>query len=282
MAETTARKTAAKAPAKTPEPADVWARLAEPFPEDQIERLPKALRRDDQEKGRCAADADGRYVSADGHYCGGWHARSVHLDYVGHAGITTRLNDVLGPGGWDFQPLAYTPDGLPLMSASQFWGRLTIRVDGDEVSKIDLAAQYNSPQEAWGDALRRCAMRFGIGTYLWSKSDAAKAKAQFTEEAAPAAQNQAQERPAQGQTTVDTPSHVAVLLAELEALAPATQDLVRARWTWPNIADLSPQQAAEVHALVDTIVAEQNAASAAPPVPGDDDPWAAQDPQQAR
>lgn len=150
-----------------------WAELTAPFPPEHIERLPKQVRRDDPEKGRC----DGPRFSADGHHCGGWHARSVHLDYVGHAGITTRLNDVLGPGGWAFDPYAVTHEGIPWMTGNLFPARLTI----GGVSKWDVAASFSSPQEAYGDALRRCAMRFGIGTYLWSKSEAARALAEATE-----------------------------------------------------------------------------------------------------
>lgn len=147
---------------------EIWARLTKPFPEDHVERLPKPLSRNEERKGRC--DGTDPWVSADGHYCNGWHSRAVHLDYIGHAGITTRLNDVLGPGGWTFEPYALTPDGIPGMT-NVFWARLTIL----DVTKWDCAADYKSPQEAYGDALRRCAMRFGIGTYLWSKSDYALA-----------------------------------------------------------------------------------------------------------
>src|SRR5262245_53198805 len=105
---------------------DVWEALTAPFPADQIERLPKQIRRDDQDKGRCEPTNAGRRYSADGHYCGGWHARSVHLDYVGHAGITMRLNEVVGPDGWSWEPIATDENGLPLMSRNEFWIRLTI------------------------------------------------------------------------------------------------------------------------------------------------------------
>lgn len=165
--KTTAKKAAASTSVeKSGE--DIWAALTAPFPEDWVEKLPKQLRRDDRDKSACR---QGTQASADGHYCGGYHARAVHLDYVGHAGITMRLNDVLGPGGWDFQPYAHDPMGMPVLGTGQFYARLTIIVGEQSVTKWDLAANFNGPQEAYGDALRRCAMRFGIGTYLWSKSD---------------------------------------------------------------------------------------------------------------
>lgn len=271
MAETAAKKAPAR-PAKTAEPAtsDIWAALTEPFPEDQIERLPKVLDRNDQRKGRCDGSPQ---FSADGHACGGWHSRAVHLHYVGHAGITTRLNDVLGPAGWDFTPYALSPEGLPLIARGEFWASLTIRVGDQVVTKSDLAANFNGTQEAYGDALRRCAMRFGIGTYLWSKSDAAKAKAIFTEEPAQEVQNRPQEAPAYRNGPEGLPPHVTVLQEELNALNPDAQARLREAWNWPPLVNLTPAQASEVHDAITDLVADGGTA----------DPWAApQDPQQAR
>lgn len=159
-----------------PDATAMWARLTEPFPADWVEKLPKPVKGKDDNKGRC--DDQSPYYSADGHFCGGWHARAVHLDYVGHAGITMRLNSVLGPDGWAFRPLAADPQtGQPILTRDTFWGALTILGH----THVDVAANFNSPQEAYGDALRRCAMRFGMGTYLWSKSDQALAQAQAAE-----------------------------------------------------------------------------------------------------
>jgi len=154
----------------------LWAKLVEPFPADWIEKLPKQLRKGDEAKARCEDNPAGRTVSADGHFCGGWHARSVHLDYVGHAGITMRLNDVVGPEGWAWEPMALTPEGLPLIGR-EFWIKLTIL----GVSKYGVGDDFASSKVAVGDALRNAAMRFGIGTYLWSKSEAAHALATFND-----------------------------------------------------------------------------------------------------
>lgn len=173
MTTARARKTAEPTPTGSPEPTRshtgdpdldaTWAALMAPFPEDWVEKLPKPLKGRDENRGRCDSNA----YSADGHFCGGWHARAVHLDYVGHAGITMRLNDTVGPAGWNLEPMSVDSDGLPIISGKEFWVRLTIL----GVSKIELAANFQSPQEALGDGLRRAAMRFGVGTYLWSKSD---------------------------------------------------------------------------------------------------------------
>lgn len=254
--ETTPKPTKRAASPKSAEPPSPWALLAAPFPQDQVEKLPKPLKRQDDNRGRCE---QGTYYSADGHYCGGWHARSVHLDYVGHAGITTRLNEVVGPEGWTLEPMAVDSDGLPIMGQGQggvFWVRLTIL----GVSKIDVAANYSSVQEALGDGLRRAAMRFGVGTYLWSKSDAAKAQAEFSE---------APPEP-QAPPGWKDPAN-ADLLEELNALDEPTANAVRAEWPYPGRgpSDLTADEVAAVRHLVDAKVAAAR------------DPWATQTPSGA-
>lgn len=209
--------------------AAIWDALSTPFPADQIEKLPKPMKSKDDNRGTCNSNA----YSADGYYCGKYHARALHLDYVGHAGVTMRLNEVLTPSGWDFAPYATTPEGLPVISQSVFYAGLTIL----GVTKWDMAANFNGPQEAYGDALRRCAMRFGIGTYLWSKSDAAAALA-------------ASEPPA-----VLTPGEK--LAADLAGLSAPIAQIVKDRWPFfgrdPH--ELADHEVEEVRSLVGTILA---------------------------
>lgn len=150
-----------------------WAALTARFEADQIEKLPKQVRKDDQDRGECKR---GSKYSADGTFCGKYHARSVHLDYVGHAGITMRLNDTVGPENWDWEPMAWHPSGIPGIVDGGMWIRLTIlgvtkKGYGDAQGK----SGHNATKEIIGDALRNAALRFGIGTYLWSKSEHAEA-----------------------------------------------------------------------------------------------------------
>jgi len=152
--------------------------LSKPFELNEIEKLPKQLRRNDDNKAQCRA---GTQASADGHYCGGYHARSMHLDYIGHAGITDRLNQV--DPLWTWEPLALTPQGTPLMSDGGMWGKLTVL----GVSRIgfgDAAGKTgpNAIKEVIGDFIRNAAMRFGVATYLWSKSESAFEKKRGEEE----------------------------------------------------------------------------------------------------
>lgn len=148
----------------------LWASLRAPFPPEQTEWLPKQMRKDDQDKGRCE---EGSRYCADAHPCGGWHARSIHLTYIGHAGVTDRLNDV--DPLWTWEPMALTEQGTPLATDGGLWIRLTVlgvtRLGfGDAQGK----SGTNAVKEIIGDAIRNAAMRFGVGTYLWSKSEAAK------------------------------------------------------------------------------------------------------------
>jgi hypothetical protein len=176
-------------------PADEYERrlalLSKPFELDQIEKLPKQMKRGDDNRMACRA---GTQASADGYYCGGFHARSIHLDYIGHAGITERLNEV--DPWWTWEPMGYTPNGTPLIADGGMWGKLTVlgvtRIGfGDAGGK---SPGPNAVKEIIGDFLRNAAMRFGVATYLWSKSEAAAAKKE-REDDSPEPAAQAQQKP---------------------------------------------------------------------------------------
>lgn len=131
-----------------------------PFPADQISKLPKPKSKD-APKGKCQE-------------CGGWHGLpAVHLDYVGHAALTSRLLDA--DPSWSWEPVAFDAHGLPLLDANQgLWIKLTVcgvtRLGyGDAQGKTGPDAM----KERIGDALRNAAMRFGAALDLWHKGDAA-------------------------------------------------------------------------------------------------------------
>jgi hypothetical protein len=147
-----------------------WKKLSAQFPKNQVSKKPK-FRVVKASNGR--TDTTG-YDHCD--ICGGWHPTKgvVHLDYVGHADITARLNDVAGPENWSIEPMAYNADGTPLQSDGGMWCWMTIGETrkmcfGDAQGK----SGPDAVKEIIGDAIRNGAMRFGVGTYLWSKSDAA-------------------------------------------------------------------------------------------------------------
>ena len=141
-------------------------RLKEKFAENLIGKLPKptkaqtdAVKKDWQTGIRCDL-------------CGGWHnPKVVHLDYVGHAAVTSRFLEV--DPFWNWEPFAVDQAGLPTLDAGNgMWIRLTIcgvtRIGyGDAGSKRG----GDAIKEAIGDALRNAAMRFGVALDLWHKGD---------------------------------------------------------------------------------------------------------------
>lgn len=176
------------------------ALLSKAFEQDEIEKLPKQLKRNDDAKYGCKP---GTQASADGYHCGGYHARSMHLDYIGHAGITERLNQV--DPWWTWEPMGLTEAGTPLLSDGGMWGRMTVL----GVTRIGYGdpgrnSGPNAIKETIGDFIRNAAMRFGVGTYLWSKSESALAKKRG-EEAGDDPPQMRDESTLTQQRTVETP-----------------------------------------------------------------------------
>jgi len=114
------------------------AKLREPFPADQIGKLPKG---------------------------------GIMLDFVGHGFLTQRFLDV--DPLWTWEPFALDQNGLPLLDED---GGLWIRLTLCGVTRIgygDAGGKHgpNAVKEAIGDALRNAGMRFGAALSLWCKGD---------------------------------------------------------------------------------------------------------------
>jgi len=144
------------------------ARLREPFPENAINFLPRAVRKNDNDRFQCRP---GTKASVDGKYCGGYHSASIHLDYVGHAALTDRLLEV--DPEWSWEPLAVGENGLPVFDKD---GGLWIRLSICGVTRLGYGDSQgktggNAVKEAIGDALRNAGMRFGAALDLWHKGD---------------------------------------------------------------------------------------------------------------
>ncbi len=143
------------------------ALLREPFPDHQVSLLPRPIKKDDQEKFKCER---GTRASADGIYCGGYHARSIHLSYVGHAALTDRLLDCDQMWNWD--PLSTDEHGLPRLQNGLLWIKLTVcgmtRIGvGDAAAKGSNKSDGDLMKERIGDALRNAALRFGAALEFW-------------------------------------------------------------------------------------------------------------------
>jgi hypothetical protein len=113
-----------------------FAKLREPFPKEQIQKL------------------DAGYAK---------------LDYVSHAWVTDRLLKV--DPTWSWEPVAFDDQGLPLFDENGgLWIRLTVlgvtRYGYGEPQGRD---RFDSKKGAIGNALRNAAMRFGVALDLWAK-----------------------------------------------------------------------------------------------------------------
>ena len=106
--------------------------LLAPFPEDEVEFLPRA--------------------STNG--------RALALPYIDARSVMRRLDAVVGPGNWSFDFEVLTPD------CKRVKGKLTVL----GITKCDAGeamAEEEALKAAVSDAVKRCAVHFGIGRYLY-------------------------------------------------------------------------------------------------------------------
>jgi hypothetical protein len=91
--------------------------------------------------------------------------RAMALAYVDARVIQDRLDDVLGVTGWQDE-YECLPDGSVVC-------RLRLRLGEEWITKMDVGGQSEQPDEgdrrkaAFSDALKRAAVKFGIGRYLY-------------------------------------------------------------------------------------------------------------------
>jgi len=90
--------------------------------------------------------------------------------YISHGVITSRLLEVLGPFDWSIAKVITNADGIAVGCI----GRLEVEVDGrpvvvEEVGDIEHVGPNSASnlKNASSDALKRAAMRLGLGLHLW-------------------------------------------------------------------------------------------------------------------
>src|ERR671937_1272430 len=105
----------------------------------------------------------------------------VELTYVTGEQVTTRLNQVLGVGGWSFRILRHDINA----EADEAWalGEIVAEIDGKCVTRQQFGSQKIKRSRSTGkpldlgfdlkgaatDALKKCAMQLGVGLYLSKK-----------------------------------------------------------------------------------------------------------------
>jgi hypothetical protein len=201
------------------------ALLRQPFPPNQISKLPKPYKKDSP-KGKCSE-------------CGGYHGLpAVHLDYVGHAALTDRLLDA--DPNWSWEPVGTTPEGLPALGNGGLWIKLTVcGVTRYGFGAADGKSGGDAVKEMIGDALRNAAMRFGAALDLWHKGDL-----HADEDDTPAAKVQPKADPVpEPVTTMITDGQIKVI-RDLLPMADMTEDALKERLKAGSLADITEATAA--------------------------------------
>lgn len=134
----------------------IWERLAVPFPDEEVKQRPGAAKW--EHKASCEGARCPEIRNPDAH---------VQFSYVDARAVAQRLDDVLTPGGWQFTCATIPGDQVVK-------GRLEIFAPGVEGGVVREDHGYpNSERDeepikaATSDALKRCAVLFGIGRHLY-------------------------------------------------------------------------------------------------------------------
>ena len=94
--------------------------------------------------------------------------------YVEHSVISQRLLEVLGPHDFAVERIVTNADG----TVTGCTATLTVEIDGrrvsvTEVGDVERPSENNGTnlKNAASDAIKRCAMRLGVGLSLWSQEN---------------------------------------------------------------------------------------------------------------
>jgi hypothetical protein len=116
---------------------DIADRLAEPFDATEVKWKPQSV------KGN----------------------RALAICYIDARCVMDRLDEVVGPGNWQ--------DEYTVLPGGEVVCRLSVRFADSWVTKTDVGGESEQPDEgdrvkaAFSDALKRAAVKFGIGRYLY-------------------------------------------------------------------------------------------------------------------
>lgn len=91
--------------------------------------------------------------------------RALAAAYLDARAIMQRLDTVFGVGGWK--------DAYSIVAGGSVVCRLSVKIDGEWVEKTDVGSPSEQPDDgdklkaAFSDALKRAAIKLGIGRYLY-------------------------------------------------------------------------------------------------------------------
>lgn len=167
-----------------------WKRLREPFPNTQIGKLPRvwcprcrdAIKTSHNSRATCDQH-QARVCTVCRNNMTTGH---LHLDYVGHAAVTSRLLEV--DPHWSWRPMTAAEreaGGYPTEDRA-WWIWLTVLgLSRPGFGDTEGKSGPDAMKARIGDAIKNAAMRFGVGLDLWSKEDLqadAEAKAESDDE----------------------------------------------------------------------------------------------------
>lgn len=149
--------------------AEKMAKLREPFPASMIGKLPRVTCKTcSQSAGKVCARHELKKCRECKNYITTAH---MHLDYVGHAAVTDRIQSV--DPEWYWVPRAVDEHGVPLIDRNGgMWIDITILgVTRPAYGDAEGKSGGDAVKAAISDAIKNGAMRFGVGLDLWSKED---------------------------------------------------------------------------------------------------------------
>ena len=230
------------------------AKLREPFGPEHVGLLPRVTCRDcSDRRSQCS-----RHQKQKCGECGAYISTAhIHLDYVGHGAVTSRLLDV--DPEWNWEPLAFDQAGMPTMVYDQnnqpiaMWIRLTVC----GVTRLGVGTcppgQFEAEKVLIGDALRNAAMRFGVALDLWIKGHAEDSEQHTAADtrSGPSRQQRPPER------TVSAKEMIPADKAKNDLVAAAQGDIeaAQAAWRGAELGDsrhITPDQMAKALALLES------------------------------
>lgn len=87
--------------------------------------------------------------------------------YIDARDVAERLDDVMGVGGWEDNYVIHNASGVICYLTLHFEGRSITKSDFGTVS--DQKDEGDRMKAAFSDALKRAAVKFGVGRYLYSR-----------------------------------------------------------------------------------------------------------------
>lgn len=115
----------------------------------------------------------GKYGVPDPKIVGKLPKAGMQLDFVGHADVVKALCEI--DEAWSMEPVAFDANGLPSYRVENGMAHMAAWMTIHGVRRLGIGSvMHNKPdlfKELQSDAIRNCAMRFGIYLSLWTKSE---------------------------------------------------------------------------------------------------------------